>query len=86
MTHTFDRRLRKLEARTGSAQDFSHMSDEELEASLGQDIQDLVNTLSQGTKQQQAVARMLEGRRASHLKPHELDELLELLQGGLAAE
>jgi hypothetical protein len=28
------------------------MSDEELEASLDQDIQGLVNTLSQGTKQQ----------------------------------
>jgi hypothetical protein len=83
MTRTFDRRLRKLEARIGFAQELRRMSDEELEASIDCDIPGMVGVLSQGGEQEQALARMLEGRRVADLKTHELDHIVQVLQGGL---
>ena len=39
----------------------------------------MVGVLSQGGDQEQALARMLEGRRAADLKTHELDHIVQVL-------
>jgi len=57
------------------------MSDEELEASLDRDTPVMVEILSHGTEQEQALARMLEGRRAADLKP--IHQIVQVLERGL---
>ena len=61
------------------------MSDEELEASFDRDLTGMVDILSRGSEQEQALARILEGRRAADLKPHELNHIVQVLQDGLAS-